>query len=171
MRDAIKRPAWSFVALLALPCFIADASAQVADCDALAASPFDWSRPAAVAGVNLAELDAAKAVPACRKALNERPDDPRIKFQLARALSKTDEPPHTYARLYREAAEHGSVGAAHNLGTLYVEGKGVAQDVGEANRWYRKAAEAGDTDAMHLLAHNLETGNGIARDDAAALAW
>jgi len=102
MRDAIKRPAWFFLALLALPCFIADASAQVADCDALAASPFDRSRPAAVAGVNLAKLDAAKAVPACRKAIEERPDDPRIMFQLARALSIPDAPPQTYVRLYRE---------------------------------------------------------------------
>ena len=56
----MKRLAWYVPALLALPCFIADASAQIADCDALAASPFDQSRPVSVPGVDYCQARCRK---------------------------------------------------------------------------------------------------------------
>ncbi|HMO28895.1 hypothetical protein [Enterovirga sp.] len=69
------------------------AAAQVAGCDRLAASPLDTTRPAGVPGVGFDVVDVARAVPRCMQALKERPKDPRIKYQLARALAKSGAPP------------------------------------------------------------------------------
>ena len=35
-----------------------------------------------------------------------------------------------------------------NLGVLYDNGRGVAQDYAKAREWYEKAADKGDADAM-----------------------
>lgn len=43
----------------------------------------------------------------------------------------------------REAAERGVAAAQHDLGVMYAEGEGVAEDDHEAVRWFRKAAEQG----------------------------
>src|SRR5580704_8331860 len=66
------------------PRFVQIADAQ-RDCDALAGSPSDRSRPTDVAGVPFSEIDAARAEAACRRATQERPS-PQIFFQLGRAL-------------------------------------------------------------------------------------
>ena len=41
--------------------------------------------------------------------------------------------------------------AMFNLGLLYDEGHGVAQDYAKAREWYEKAADKGDTTAMKNL--------------------
>ena len=60
---------------------------------------------------------------------------------------------------FRKAAEEeGDPSAMHNLAVLYRDGKGVAKDPAEAEKWferaaeaYRKAAEEGDPDAQAFL--------------------
>jgi hypothetical protein len=49
----------------------------------------------------------------------------------------------TAFRLWRPLAEQGSAQAQVNLGRLYENGEGVAQDPAAAMAWYRKAAEQG----------------------------
>ena len=49
----------------------------------------------------------------------------------------------TALRLWRPLAEQGNARAQNNLGVMYENGKGVAQDVIEAVRWYRLAAVQG----------------------------
>ena len=44
-------------------------------------------------------------------------------------------------RLIRPLADKGNANAQHNLGALYVEGRGVPQNDAEAMKWYRLAAE------------------------------
>jgi TPR repeat protein len=39
----------------------------------------------------------------------------------------------------------------YNLGILYDNGLGVAQDYGKAREWYQKAVDAGNTNAMYNL--------------------
>jgi TPR repeat protein len=46
------------------------------------------------------------------------------------------------ARWYRKAADRGSAVAQNNLGVLYAEGKGVRQDMAEADFWFALAAGA-----------------------------
>ena len=51
----------------------------------------------------------------------------------------------------QEAAETGDATAQFMLGTLYAEGKGVANDFSEARKWFRKAADQGHADAQYSL--------------------
>jgi TPR repeat protein len=39
----------------------------------------------------------------------------------------------------------------YNLGLLYRDGQGVAQDYDKACEWFQKAADAGDADAKEAL--------------------
>lgn len=63
-------------------------------------------------------------------------------FRLERALIE----------LLRAMAERGDATAQFNLGTMYQEGDGVAQDEAEAARWMRTAAEQGHAGAREWLA-------------------
>ncbi len=51
--------------------------------------------------------------------------------------------------------------AQRNIGHLYRNGLGVAQDFAEAMKWYRKAAELGLPGAQANLADMLERGQGL----------
>ena len=46
----------------------------------------------------------------------------------------------TAAQGYKIAAAQGNAGAQYNLGTMYSNGEGVAQDHAEAVKWFRLAA-------------------------------
>ena len=51
-----------------------------------------------------------------------------------------------------------------NLGLLYDEGHGVAQDYAKAREWYEKAADKGDTTAMKNLGWLYANAQRVARD-------
>jgi TPR repeat protein len=51
-----------------------------------------------------------------------------------------------------KAAEKGDAEAQNNLGWMYNDGKGVAKDKVEAEKWFRKAAEQGHIGAQYKLA-------------------
>jgi hypothetical protein len=61
--------------------------------------------------------------------------------------------------------------AQHNLGYMYANGEGVAQDSEQAAVWYRKAAEQGYTQAQCNLARMYQEGKGVEQDTAQAEAW
>ena len=71
---------------------------------------------------------------------------------------------------YRLAADQ-YAGAQFNLGLMYYNGNGVAQDYAEAMKWYRLAAEQGDADAQLNVAVMYGSGEGVAQDDAEAYTW
>ena len=52
--------------------------------------------------------------------------------------------------MYRLAADQGLAGAQYNLGGMYLNGRGVPQDNGEALGWYRLAADQGFENAREL---------------------
>ncbi len=58
-----------------------------------------------------------------------------------------------------------------NLGALYHDGRGVAQDYAKAREWYEKAAAKDDADAMFNLGLLYDNGQGVAQDYAKARAW
>ena len=58
-----------------------------------------------------------------------------------------------------------------NLGWLYANGQGVAQDYAKAREWYEKAADKGDASAMPTSACFTPTVNGVAQDYAKAREW
>ncbi|HEX5398762.1 MAG TPA: tetratricopeptide repeat protein, partial [Verrucomicrobiae bacterium] len=55
------------------------------------------------------------------------------------------------ARWYRKGAELGDASAQGNLGTLYLDGRGVTNDLVQAYVWFKLAAEKGNgTGRMYL---------------------
>jgi len=147
------------------------ARAQVSECDRLTASSDDPDRPAAIAPVTSDQIKTADAIAACMKALEDRPGDARIKFQLARALLREGERLELAARLFREAGEAGHTVAMSHLGYLYSAGRGVPRKDEQAVRWFRRAAEAGSSYAMNNLGVLLSKGRGIKRNYQEAFRW
>jgi uncharacterized protein len=72
---------------------------------------------------------------------------------------------------WRPLAEAGDPAAQTNLGFLYYEGKGVAQNHEEALKWYRKAALTGYPDAAFNLGVAYSEGKGVQADKTQALHW
>jgi TPR repeat protein len=70
-----------------------------------------------------------------------------------------------------ETAKAGSPDAQEKVGTMFLEGKGVAPDAAAAREWYEKAAKQGEPGAYYGLALiNLE-GNGVRKDKIEAYAY
>ena len=72
-------------------------------------------------------------------------------------------------RLWQAAADQGDAKAQFNLGQMYANGQGVAQDFKAALAWYCKAAEQGDAEAQYNLGIMYSDGRGVAQDFKAAL--
>jgi len=142
--------------------------APATDCDRFAASPSDADRPASVPGVAFDQIDAGRAISACRAALTQYPQDQRLTYILARALQAGQQFDEA-ARLYRKAADAGNAPAMISLGGMYRDGRGVAKDEAEAVRLYRKAADAGNAAAIARLGFMYKDGRGVAKDDAEAV--
>ena len=68
-------------------------------------------------------------------------------------------------------AEAGSAEAQYNLGVMYDNGLGVAQDYAAAVSWYRKAADQGNAPAQSNLGVMYYNGRGVPKDLAAAAEW
>jgi TPR repeat protein len=73
--------------------------------------------------------------------------------------------------LYRLAADQGNAQAEVQLGNLYANGLGVAEDNALAVGWYRKAAEQGLPLAASSLGFMYMNGLGVPVDYSQALRW
>lgn len=83
-------------------------------------------------------------------------------------LEIPETPQQREARLrYQEAAEAGDTAAMVNLGILYENGRGVAQDFAKAREWFQKAADAGNAEGMLNLGQLYQ----IFSDDTRASDW
>jgi len=67
------------------------------------------------------------------------------------------------ARL-RHAASGGDAAAAYEVGTRFIEGRGVPANFEEAARWFERAAAKGLAPAQFRLASMLEKGQGVPKD-------
>ena len=68
-------------------------------------------------------------------------------------------------------ATNGHASAQFNLGVMYYNGKGVAQDYSQAVMWYRKAAAQGHASAQLNLGFMYDNGKGVAQDYSQAVGW
>jgi len=75
------------------------------------------------------------------------------------------------AEKFKSLAELGDASAQFNLGVLYHQGQGVAQDDKQAVEWWTKAADQGHTDAMDNLGLRYAKGEGVAQDWVQAYKW
>ena len=114
------------------------AFAQIAECDLLASSPLDPQKQSA--GVSYRKLDHVAAVPACKIAITENKQAPRLWFQYGRALEKENKLPDAIIA-YQEAAKLGSGAAHNNMGELYRDGKGFEVNLKMAEDFFKKASD------------------------------
>ncbi|MBL6455182.1 sel1 repeat family protein [Belnapia sp. T6] len=98
---------------------------------------------------------------------------PFAMFRLGR-LAEQGAAPGGRARaieLYAAAANGGVAQAAHNLGYLYLQGRGLPRDMAEAARWSTLAAEKGVPESQYNLALMYFRGEGVSRQPYEALQW
>jgi hypothetical protein len=105
-------------------------------------------------------LSAVIAVDACASAGTEVARRAYDKGNYAEALKQL-----------QPLAESGDTSAQVLLGTMYANGKGIAQDDAQAALWYEKAANAGDTQAQTLLSSAYADGRGVAYNQVMADYW
>jgi TPR repeat protein len=80
--------------------------------------------------------------------------------------------PEEAAKWYRRLTERQAhAGAAHNLGILHAQGKGVAKDAQRARELFELAISLGGDDAMFSLGLLLLRGDGIEPDPVEAVKW
>ena len=70
----------------------------------------------------------------------------------------------------KSLAEQGDVVSQYNLGVMYAQGLGVAQDNQKAMTWFRQAAEQGDSFAQFNLGAMYVNGQGVPKDVVMAYA-
>jgi TPR repeat protein len=75
------------------------------------------------------------------------------------------------AKLYRQAADQGHLGAQANLGRMYRDGRGVKENDAEAMRWFSLAAGQGDPWAQSLIGSMYAKGEGVDEDLVEAARW
>ena len=72
---------------------------------------------------------------------------------------------------FMPAAEGGNADAQVNIGGMYANGEGVAQNFDEALKWYRLAAEQGNAAAQNRLGSMYDDGVGVAQNYEEAAKW
>ena len=68
-------------------------------------------------------------------------------------------------------AEKGDAKAQYHLANMYMDGKGVEQDISKAIHLYEMSADRGCMEAQHYLGVIYDKGRGATRDDAKARKW
>lgn len=116
-------------------------------------------------------------------AFNKAPSTPRESLANGQQVATTSD---AYARGYaaynrgdyeeairewKPLALQGNAAAQSNLGYLYANGRGVAQDYKQAGEWYLKAATQGSAVAQEGLGRLYANGFGVAQDYKQAFSW
>ena len=141
-----------------------------AACDALAASPFDSTKPPNVDGVAYHVLAFERAIPACEKAVSDQPNNARLKFQYGRALDAGKQG-HRAVEAYKQAYDLRFSLAAMSLGGIHQEGRsGVLINAVVALKWFETAAEKGISFGKEAAANMLERGEGVPTPNIAGAA-
>jgi hypothetical protein len=95
---------------------------------------------------------AAEAVATCEQAIVQRPNEPRLRYLLGRALEAAGRQEDAAAS-YRKGAEAGYAIAAYRLGQMYMAGDGhLEKSQADAAIWFGRAAAGGYADAAAELA-------------------
>lgn len=138
------------------------------DCDRLAVDP---SNPdSVIAAPESSSDDWARAIAACKEAVEAHPNERRFAFQLARAYWAANQP-ELAKPLLETLNGTGYPIATTYLGYLHAAGRAVPKDEGEALRLYRQAAAAGDQLGTLSIGYTYERGSGVGKDQAEAIRW
>jgi hypothetical protein len=133
-------------------------SSAITPCDRLAAHPSDPDK--LTPGVSQPDLVAAGAdlaIAACQTAVSADPENPRLNYQLARALGYSGR--GDQAQAYRDKAVAGDYPQAlFVVGFVYLTGQGAPKDVCKAARLIRRSAIAGRFAGLIGYPHYVVTG-------------
>ncbi|MDK4684235.1 tetratricopeptide repeat protein [Kingella negevensis] len=77
----------------------------------------------------------------------------------------------TAFKIWSELANQGNAVTQHNLGVMYEQGQGVAQNYQQAVQWYQKAANQGHAKAQGNLGYMYKNGLGVAQNLKQARYW
>jgi hypothetical protein len=135
-------------------------------CDRLAGHPFDPRRRGS--GQPFAVIDPDSASKACQEAVDAYPEEPRYRFQLARAFERGKQIDKAVA-LRQAAVTAGYPAAAYALASDYERGSGVTEDPVEALRLYRLAVDGGFILASREIGRLYWAGTGVTQDRDEAL--
>jgi TPR repeat protein len=115
---------------------------------------------------------AARAADECAASLHKQGMAPEAaaQFDKGTAAMSAGQYDAAYAS-WKPLAEQGNCQAQFNLGTLYLKGRGVAQDLPTAIQWFQQAAQQGNAHAQYNLAESYRVGTGIAKDPKLAASW
>lgn len=72
---------------------------------------------------------------------------------------------------WKPLAEQGDATAQYNLGLMFANGEGVAQDYKQSVSWFSKAAEQGVAEAQYNLGVTYAKGRGVAQDYKQVVSW
>jgi len=115
---------------------------------------------------------AAPARPQAPEAPNPEQLTERAETYEKNGVTARDQRDFSTARdSFLKAAAAGNAEAMRNLGLLYQNGQGVAQDLSEAMKWYGKAADAGNMVAMYNIGRLYQAGMGVPQDLTEAKKW
>jgi TPR repeat protein len=89
----------------------------------------------------------------------------------ADAIALINNDPGRAVAVCRRQANEGDAVAQTDIGRLYAEGRGVAQDFSEAQRWFHMAADQGQPDALYDLGMMYANGQGGPPDYVEAVKW
>lgn len=158
-----------FAVSASLPVSAQSRSSQqiIAECDRLAASPYDTQRKAE--GVDFNDINTTAVIKACRRAVQVN-DIPRLQFQFGRSLVSDDQDEQAL-NWYPKAARKNYAIAQYSMGWMYINGRGVEKNETEAVKWYRKAAEQGLHFGQHALGMMYASGRGVAKNNQEAVRW
>lgn len=124
-------------------------SAQVTECDTLAADPLDPNKVAT--GVVYKQLRTKRAIRACSFAVDVYPHIDRFRYQLARALARGGHSDQALT-LFKELAEKDYALAQETLGVIYLSrGRQGGFDLRPAVRWLEKAADNGAPNSQWMV--------------------
>ena len=112
-------------------------------CDYLAAEP---QNNLSIKGVDFDAINTKKAIPACQKALQKDPNNPRYLHNLARSFDAAGQH-KTAIPYYQKSAQLGYIHAQNNLGVMYVNGLGVKQNFIRGNQLLKQARQRGHLQA------------------------
>ena len=127
---------------------VATTGSAITECHTLASSPSDPQRKAQ--GVPYAQINAAKAIAACRLATQQASGDGQLWFQYGRALERGNLLPDAITA-YQTGVNLNNAGAMNNLGELYLDGKGTQKNLATAESLFKRAAAIGFSEAQENL--------------------
>lgn len=140
----------------------------VTECDLIAGDPADQQRVAPAVEWGL--VNARRAVRVCGYALANDPGNPRLAFQLGRALDIGENFP--WARyFYGMAASAGYAEAMTSLGYMAIEGRGGEIDYAAAADWYHRASALGNLRARTNIGEIYAKGQGVEPRPEEAILW